>query len=365
MSFASFFRSAGAILSLAFAGSALAQSGDDGCTRAGLTLCIRFEPAPETRFGCTPALPCPDPDRREIFRRILVQSGSDTVTWYALNKASPFPPGDRADDTSRIALVDGATLNGGAADGNWAIMLTTQDRDDCVHASCGAWERSMMQISKKDTAASEGVEQWWAHSVYLPADFAMPPNGPPGPHFEAVLFLQFHRSWAQFPGGNQPMIALELFRQPGARPHTVFRVRTHGANGTSNMGNVQYTYSVPGRRSLSGQCLHDNPANGVWYHFIHHIRFSATNGGFHRMWLREGNNPVKKVLDKKDINALFTTSEESYLSIGTYHDRHYGASTSVIHDRIRRGTSYEAVKRPDFPAALPGAVQMCEGATVP
>lgn len=351
------------IFFMAFAAAAFARAHDDGCSRPGLDLCVRFEPAPETRFGCTPALPCPEPDRRELFRRIVTESDTGTITWYALNKASPFPPGDRAADTSRIALVEGARLNGGAADGRFALMLTTQDNDDCVHAGCGGWERSMIQIGKKDTAATQGVEQWWAHSVYLPPGFAMPPDGPPAAHWEAVLFLEFHRTRAPFPGGNQPMIALELFQQPGLRPRTVFRARAHGAGGIVRMGNAQYSYSVPGRKGISGQCLHDDPATGVWYHFVHHIRFSATGDGFHRIWMREGEKPVKKVLDRQKISVLFTPEEESYLVIGTYHDPHRGASTSIVHDRIRRGTGYAAVKRTDFPAALPATLQMCASAS--
>ncbi len=346
------------------AAAAAARADDDGCSRAGLTLCLRFEPA-ETRFGCTAQYPCPAPDRREIFRQIVATSGTRTVTWYALNKAAPFPPGDRAADASRIALVDGASLSGGAADGSAAIMLTTQDMDDCVHAGCGGWERSMIQISKEDTAASQGAEQWWAHSLYLPPGFTMPPDGPPAPGWESVLFLEFHRDRAPFPGGNQPMIALELFSQPGSRPHTVFRVRAYGANGVPDMYNVQYTYSVRGRRRIPGQCVFDDPASGVWYHFVHHIRFSATSDGFHEIWVREGRGPVKKVLDKRNLNTLFAPNEASYLVIGAYHDRHPGASTSIVHDRIRRGTTYDAVKRPDFPAKLPGTVETCDGVTTP
>lgn len=338
--------------------------GDDACERPGLELCIRFEPAPDTRFGCVDE-PCPTPDRREVFRRIVSKSGAKTITWHALNKAFPFPPGDRAADSDRVGLVDGATLNGGAADGRWAMRLATQDMDDCVHTQCGGWERSMLQISKDDTAAGQGSEQWWAHSVYLPANFAMPPDRGP-PHWETVLFLEFHRERAAFPGGNQPMIALELFRQPGSRPRTVFRVRAHGANGRpEGNSNVQYSYSVPGRRGIAGQCIHDDPANGVWYHFVHHIGFSAGKDGFHRIWLREGGNAAKKVLDQQNINVLFTANERSYLVIGSYHDRHEGASTPIIHDRIRRGTSYEAVKHPDFPATPPARLQLCAGATLP
>jgi hypothetical protein len=334
----------------------------DDCNRSGLNLCVRFEPSETTITGPGCEVVCSNWACQQWSTEGV---NNNVLTWYAKNKACGSRPptagnGDRADDPDRMALVNGSTLNGGAADGGWAIRFTTQDMDDCVHTACGGWERSMANISMEDTAAHEGVTQWWAHSLYIPAGFVMPPDDMNPEHWEAMLFLEFHRESADgFDGGDQPMIPIELFKQPGTTPRTVFRVRMHGNKGLSD-DNRQYVYSVPGKPDIGGQCIHTYtfPSTGRWYHFVHHIKFTANGGGFHKMWMREGTNPVKMVLNKTDVNALFPVpgGEKSYLVIGTYHDPHDNAATSTIHDRIRRGTSYEAVKHPDFPATLPSTL---------
>jgi hypothetical protein len=218
----------------------------------------------------------------------------------------------------------------------------------------------MLEITKATTAASQGTEQWWAHSIYLPPGFTMPPDA-----FNANLFIEFHRTWIDAPGGSLPMISLNLFNQPGDNPHVVFRVNANGAGGVPNeTDGRQYTYSVPGRARIGGQCIFDNPTTGVWYDFVHHIRFSATGDGFHEIWMREGSGPTRKVLDKRNINVLINTAEQSYLVIGVYHDPQPGITTSIIHDRIRRGNSFAAVAMTDFQMPT-GGVTMCAGATVP
>jgi hypothetical protein len=328
----------------------------DGCTRAGLDLCVRFEAPPDTRFqgidfACHTSGRC-----NEIAMQTV---GGASFTGFVLNQANNQCNGDRADDATRIAPVNGGR------DGGKAIKFTTQDLDNKVHTSCtppaDTWERSMMELTKQTTAASQGVEQWWAHSIYLPAGFTMPPT-----NWNANLFLEFHRTRVDgVPGGSLPMINLNLFKQPGSVPRTVIRVIANGAGGVpGSTDGRQYTYSVPGAANIGGHCIHDNPVTGVWYDFVHHIRWSATGDGFHEMWMREGNGTPKKVLDKRNLNALLNTSEQSYLVIGTYHDPQPGVTTSIIHDRIRRGNSFAAVAMPDF--AMPsGGVTMCAGATTP
>jgi hypothetical protein len=281
------------------------------------------------------------------------------ITATVLNQGNNQCNGDRADDTTRVSLVSGGR------DGSGAIKFTTQDLDNKVHTSCtpnsNTWERSMLETTMEMTAASQGVEQWWAHSIYLPPDFTMPPS-----IFNSHLFLEFHRLRIDgVPGGDQPMISLDVFNQSGDTPHRVFRALAHGANGVpgTSLGE-QYTYSVPGRANIGGQCLFDNPATGVWYDFVHHIRWSATGDGFHEIWMREGSGPVRKVLDKRNINTLINTSERSYLVIGAYHDPQPGIATPMIHDRIRRGNSFAAVAMPDFQMPS-GGVTMRAGATSP
>ena len=333
----------------------VAASGTDDCTTAGLDLCFRFEAAPDTTFqgidfACNAAGRC-----NEV---ALHSVGGTSITAFALNQGNNQCNGDRADDTSRIALVNGGR------DGGKAIMFTTQDLDDEVHTSCtpspGTWERSMLEMTKEMTAATQGVEQWWAHSIYLPPGFTMPPAT-----WNAHLFIEWHRTAIDAPGGTQPMISLNLFNQPGTSPHLVIRVNATGANPVpGSTDGREYTYSVPGAANIGGQCIFDNPTLGVWYDFVHHIRWSATGDGFHEIWMREGNGAPRKVLDKHNISTLIQSSEQSYLVIGAYHDPQPGVTTSMIHDRIRRGDSFAAVAPPGFQMPT-GGVVMCSGATVP
>jgi hypothetical protein len=253
----------------------------------------------------------------------------------------------------------------GGRDGGKAIKFTTQNLDNMVHTSCtpapGTWERSMMETTKQTTAATQGTEQWWAHSLFIPPGFTMP--GTAG-DWSAHLFLEFHRTAVDsVPAGTSPMISLVLFNQPGTTPRTVFRALANGAGGVPSDG-AQYTYSVPGAPGIKGQCIFDDPVIGVWYDFVHHIRFSATGDGFHEMWMRQAGQPVRKVLDQRNINALVNTTEQSYLVIGAYHTPQPNVVTPMIHDRLRRGNSFAAVAMPDFQMPT-GGVTMCAGATLP
>lgn len=306
----------------------------DDCAE-GATLCVDFKHA-----------------KFEAGQGIHTRSKGHPVKWFALNQGFGQCNGDRADDTSRIALTDIAR-NGGKG-----LKFTTQELDDCVHSSRPR-ERSMANLSEAATGATQGVEQWWAHSVYFPQDFVMPPG-----NWRDSLFLQFHHNAA---GCSSPCpipnISLELFNQPGSAPRMVIRARAHGKNGLKSDGR-QYTYSVPGARNIDGQCIEDNPVKGVWYDFVHQIRWSATGDGFHRIWMRKAGAPVRKVLERRNISNLYETTNPAYLSVGTYHDPLPDVASSVIHDRYRRGNSFAAVAMPDFEMPS-GGVAMCAGATTP
>jgi hypothetical protein len=97
-----------------------------GCGTADF--CLDFEAAPNTQFDCID-FPC-TADQNQV----RMQSLGNTITGETQNHADPFPPGDRAADTTRISLVDGGR-NGGKA-----IQLTTLDNDSDVHSS-GKMER--------------------------------------------------------------------------------------------------------------------------------------------------------------------------------------------------------------------------------
>src|SRR5438105_9463839 len=94
---------------------------------------------------------------------------------------------------------------------------------------------------------------------------------------------------------------------------------------------------------------------GVWYDFVHRIKWSYTNDGSHEIWMRkEGSAPVK-VLQVTGINTLYRDAR-ALLKIGVYNDPIPG-TTSVVHDRIRRSSlsgqaGADAVRMPDFPVDL-------------
>lgn len=329
-----------------------AGAGNDGC--AGASLCASFEPS-TTSFT----------------RNQLNTEGG--VRWWVGNK------GHDALDTARIALV------GFGRDGASALKITTQNDDRCVESgSCNAFtfERSEISLDAAapgaTTGAVDGAEQWWAHSVYFPPEFQI--RSGPGAQ---SLFLQFHN------GGRQPAIVLEVYNQLGTNRWKVFRARAQGPNSPENDG-TQYGYVPRGAGRQKGQCIHDNVAEGVWYDFVHQIKWSSSGEGFHRIWMREGSGPVRKVLDQSGLSTLYAPGDPhgrpyAYLKLGLYHapivaGEHQGERlakdrrgaylppvipgvSSVIHDRLRRGTSFAEVAAPDFQMPA-GGVVMCSGARI-
>jgi hypothetical protein len=258
------------------------------------------------------------------------------------NRGFGEPDGNRADDSSRIGLV-----NFGRS-GSSAIRLTTQNLDDQVKTAPGGWERSMIGPDVNETNAKEGVAHWWAHSVYFPTDLQMSP--------EEILFFQFNVSG---PGGSRNVanLNLNLYKEPTTNSRLVIRARVTGAGGLNEHGD-QYLYSAGGK-TLKGQAVHvmTEPWKGVWYDFVHHVKWSRTGTGFHRIWMRKGNGPVQQVLDKPNINTLHSSETASRLTLGTYHDPVPVETHSLIHDRIRRGKTFESVAMPDF--VCPTGVGTC------
>jgi hypothetical protein len=337
-------------LVLALGASPLAGAAD-GCN--GAKLCVSFEPA-TTILGAPKA------------NQMTSEGG---VQWWVGNK------GRGALDATRIALVPLGR------DGASALKLTTQNDDRCVQSgSCGAhtFERSEINLAAADwgpTGALDGVEQWWAHSLYFPPEFQIG-RAPSA----ASVVLQFHN------GGRAPAFTLEVLNQRGTNAWKVFRVQAFGPHGADSLG-TQYRYTPRGAGPQKGQCIHDHVAEGVWYDFVHHIKWSASAQGFHRIWMREGAGPVKKVLDKSGLSMLYRPGDPNgrvyaYLKLGLYHspivegeapgerlakDRRGGylpgaipGVSSVIHDRLRMGASFAAVAPADFKMPARGVVP-CEG----
>ena len=301
------------VLWLAFAVSLAlpVRAGAHDCSAPGLELCLSFESG--TRFSKN---------------QVRTRSVDGLVTLFAHNKAEPFPPGDRADDETRLALVDGGR------DGGKAIRFTTQHDDSGVHKT--RWERSELMLPAEDTGGRPGVEQWWAHSVYFPPQFRIPPGA-----YRSSIFFQFKQEITE----GQPLFALDVFMEPGrGGPRRIIRVINRGAGGGDQ--HAQYSYRANGGANVKGQCLDDTFELDAWYDFVHRIRWSFTGTGSHEIWMRKAGSPAKKVLARSGINTLYGNGK-AYLKFGTYHDPVPGQS-SVIADRIRRGSSFAAVAMPDF-----------------
>jgi hypothetical protein len=291
------------------------------CSAPDLQLCIQFEPAPDTTFsGGT----------------VTSQSRGASIVWFAQNAAP-----DLATDTSRVALISGGR------DGSTAIKLQTLDNDNNVHSSF-PWERSEIEMSPADSAALVGTESWWADSLYIPIDSVLPSATD-----TQVNLFQFHGNV-----GSAPNFALSIINQTGTNQHKVFRAYTAGGD-PNGPDPTQYNYVIDGTTHRIGQCIFDDVQLGVWYDFVHHIRWSSSSTGSHEIWMRKAGGAVKKVLDRQGISTAYT-ADSPFLKLGVYHDPVPG-NTSVVHDRLRRGSSADAVRLPDFPVDPAQPVTWCLG----
>jgi hypothetical protein len=327
-------RGAAAILSLAFAGCALAQSkGGNAPDCGGADLCVSFEAA-DTRFD-TPHQKSPS-DNAYITTTTL-----GSLKWDVLNKAN-------CSDPAVAACGERMRLVSPGRDGRSAIRLATLKLDNNVASSGPGMERNQIQLTPAETGAGEGVEQWWAHSLLIPGDSKLGDV-----HGWGMSLLSF---WSP-PGINFVMGV----NQRGSPLRTFFRAWSSGEGGIDSI-HTQYNYrTTAGLRDI-GQCLLDDLQKDVWYDFVHRIKWSSTGQGSHTIWARKAGGPVRKVLERGPINTLYS-GVNPLLKIGSYHDTLDIAdrSTSAVHDRIRRGKSADAVRMADFPVDLDARVAYCAG----
>jgi len=245
-------------------------------------------------------------------------------------------------DQSRAECKDRISLVSPGRDGGSAIKMTTLDLDQYDGAT---WERTQLNLSVADTGVSEGAEQWWAHSLMIPTDSVL------GTTDWGMSLMSFHS------GGQLVTFTLGAMIQPGATG-IFFRAWNAGQGGLDSIG-TQYTYTSKNGTEQIGQCiLNDDFAKGVWFDFVHRIKWSSTGQGRHTIWARKAGSPVKKVLDRgigsplnQSINTLFSGALP-WLKLGSYHDPLDNQNTSAVHDHLRRGTSADAVRMADFPVDL-------------
>ncbi len=192
-------------------------------------------------------------------------------------------------------------------DGGTALRLHTEPGDDDVTGS-GTNERNDVALSQL-TDGVQGREQWWAHSILFPDDFAdLPPNEGGAWNYGSVM--NFHDN----AGGPTKGPAQLLFYPTG------LLYQIYGGD--------------PANPSLSEYPV--GPiTRGVWYDFVIHVRWSSAADGFYRVWLNG-----KRVF--QHTGPTLYRGSGVYLKLANYHSP-FGQSTSVIHDRVIRGTTAQAV----------------------
>lgn len=202
-------------------------------------------------------------------------------------------------------------------DGNPGLRLHTDPGDTNVSGS-GNFERNDVALLYTD--GMQGEEYWWAHSVLFPDDFAIPPWELPTAR--AVVF-DFHDTRNQGGQANFHVVV-----EPGG----LLAFRGHGGPSIVVGEPNQYSYGA------DIGALQTN----TWYDFVYHVKWSAYGDGYFQAWV----NGVKKL---DHYGPTLYEGYGVYLKLANYHTA-LGKSSSVIHDRVMRGTTWQAVS----PTSLEG-----------
>ena len=238
----------------------------------------------------------------------------------------PLPPTVRATIVSSVAR-----------DGTTAVRLHTEPGDSNVYGS-GAAERNDLTSSQDLTDGYMGQEHWWAHSFLLPQDFVVPPDSPPAPWGWYVV-ADFHDALNVV--GAQGNHHVDVVSNEG------MRLRVHGGALITNANDSLTIVNL------------GPPIRNVWYDFIYHVKWSWGTDGFFDVWMRLGNEAVATKLMEHRGPTLYVNNGV-YFKLANYHTA-FGAPSSVIHDRVIRGVTGDAVKPADVtldpnpPTGLPTA----------
>jgi hypothetical protein len=230
-----------------------------------------------------------------------------------------------------------ATLTTIARDGGTALRLHTEPGDHDV-ANSGTMERDDVWLSQEASDGFEGHEAWWAHSIYFPDDFTVP-------NWESYVVFDFHNT-GQGAGQANFHVAFEA-QSDILKPGILSLIGYGGVN------------SGDGRFDAQIGLVQKN----VWYDFVYHVRWSSGQDGFFDAWVNG-----KRVL--AHTGPTLYVGQGSYLKLANYHNpvcdpypacigTHKGSS--VIHDRVIRGTTAQAVSS----GPLEGYLDLVNGVLTP
>jgi hypothetical protein len=223
-----------------------------------------------------------------------------------------------------------ATIVSIARDGLTGVRLHTEPGDDNVVGS-GEMERNDLWLTQTATDGYEGREQWWAHSFYLPSDFVIP-------GWHNYVFFDFHNTTN---GAGQANF--HVLNRNGVLTFQGYGGATNGSNPFSApIGPIQ---------------------KNVWYDFVYHVKWSSGSDGYFDAWV----NGVKKLEHR---GPTLYAGQGVYLKLANYHvpvcDPYPAcigthAASSVVHDRIVRGTTPLAVSL----GPLEGVLGLINGVLTP
>lgn len=234
--------------------------------------------------------------------RCTVQIGGESVSWDCGPVATPdFSCSFESSPTDcgfrEQAKVPRATLVNVSREGNRAVRLRTESGDTNVNGSSYA-VRNDLTLSQADTGCYEGAEQWWAHSILFPSDYVVPPSW-------GVAF-NFHHTGST----GQANFHVDA---------ASFGLRLRGFGGTQDAGRYQVDLGPVVRNQ--------------WYDFVYHVKWTSGADGLFSAWMN-------------GIHVLNHRGPTLYAGMGCYlklANYHTGGASSIIHDRVRRGSTAEAV----------------------
>jgi hypothetical protein len=188
------------------------------------------------------------------------------------------------------------------------LRLHTEPGDDNVSGS-GASERNDVALTR-NTNGVRGQEQWWAHSILFPDDFVDLPQPAPGAPWNWGSVFNFHDD-----SGGPTKGPAQLLFYPTGLLYQIY--------GGDPANPVLREYAV------------GSITRNVWYDFVVHVRWSWDADGFYEVWLNG-----RRLFQDTGPNLYW--GQGVYLKLANYHTP-FGQATSVIHDRIIRGTSAQVV----------------------
>lgn len=222
---------------------------------------------------------------------------------------------------NRVTLVDTAR------DGGKAVQLLTSGDDINVAKSGAGWERcDLGTLGVSDYA--EGMEYWYAHSVFLPSNFFLPVAA----KNEYVVF-DFHQRGSAS-GNSHTNVTVGPFYRAGSHQNVFWRFRWFA-------GPISGTDEELFREDIFW--MNEPVQKNVWYDFVYHIRWSGfeNNAPLAEIWLRKGDAPFYSFVYRRTKPTLYIDNT-TYIKLANYHPA-AGQPSAVIHDRVMRGPNWQSV----------------------